>query len=284
MLLSVTAFATETAASWSVFGGNADHNAVVGKAPTTDVTVTALKLLKPDSGWDGVDTVPLMQTVGNVTYAYVLYDGHADGCTLAKINCSANTPYVVWHKQLESKSGFQLSTPLLVQGSNDNSEADDVIYAASNSGAVYKITGLQASDTDATGVEATKIYTVSKGQINTPIVSYGDIFILALGLAMAPLKAAQSRAVITRCRLQTFRVPRMIVTRFSLYPPFTRASTGAVQLLLAKRFTSAATAAISIIVPWETALAQRRIRISMPPASLCPALMEMPLAMCALPL
>lgn len=133
MLLSVTAFATETAASWSVFGGNADHNAVVGKAPTTDVTVTALKLLKPDSGWDGVDTVPLMQTVGNVTYAYVLYDGHADGCTLAKINCSANTPYVVWHKQLESKSGFQLSTPLLVQGSNDNSEADDVIYAASNS-------------------------------------------------------------------------------------------------------------------------------------------------------
>ena len=127
MLLSVTAFATETAASWSVFGGNADHNAVVGKAPTTDVTVTALKLLKPDSGWDGVDTVPLMQTVGNVTYAYVLYDGHADGCTLAKINCSANTPYVVWHKQLESKSGFQLSTPLLVQGSNDNSEADDVI-------------------------------------------------------------------------------------------------------------------------------------------------------------
>lgn len=39
MLLSVTAFATETAASWSVFGGNADHNAVVGKAPTTDVTV-----------------------------------------------------------------------------------------------------------------------------------------------------------------------------------------------------------------------------------------------------
>lgn len=174
MLLSVTAFATETAASWSVFGGNADHNAVVGKAPTTDVTVTALKLLKPDSGWDGVDTVPLMQTVGNVTYAYVLYDGHADGCTLAKINCSANTPYVVWHKQLESKSGFQLSTPLLVQGSNDNSEADDVIYAASNSGAVYKITGLQASDTDATGVEATKIYTVSKGQINTPIVSYGD--------------------------------------------------------------------------------------------------------------
>ena len=74
MLLSVTAFATETAASWSVFGGNADHNAVVGKAPTTDVTVTALKLLKPDSGWDGVDTVPLMQTVGNVTYAYVLYE------------------------------------------------------------------------------------------------------------------------------------------------------------------------------------------------------------------
>lgn len=72
MLLSVTAFATETAASWSVFGGNADHNAVVGKAPTTDVTVTALKLLKPDSGWDGVDTVPLMQTVGNVTYAYAL--------------------------------------------------------------------------------------------------------------------------------------------------------------------------------------------------------------------
>ncbi len=38
-------------------------------------------------------------------------------------------------------------------------------------------------------VEATKIYTISKGQISTPIVSYGVIFILALGLAMAPLKA-----------------------------------------------------------------------------------------------
>lgn len=178
MLLSVTAFATGTAASWSVFGGNADHNAVVDNAPTTGVTVTKINLLNSNSGWDGVDNVPLMQTVGTdndaVTYAYVLYDGHAAGCTLAKINCSADTPYVVWHKQIESASGFQLSTPLLVKGSNDNSEADDVIYAASNSGVVYKIEGLQANDTNATGVTATEIYTVSKGQINTPIVSYGD--------------------------------------------------------------------------------------------------------------
>ena len=105
MLLSVTAFATETAASWSVFGGNADHNAVVGKAPTTDVTVTALKLLKPDSGWDGVDTVPLMQTVGNVTYAYVLYDGHADGCPLQRSIAAQIHPMSFGTSSLRAKAG-----------------------------------------------------------------------------------------------------------------------------------------------------------------------------------
>ena len=170
MVLSVSALA-----AWPVYGGNDDHNAVVDSAPISDTPdITEIDLLNAGSGWDGVDNVPVMQTVGTTTYAYVLYDGHSSGCTLAKINCSDNTPYVVWNKQIESASGFQLSTPLLVPGANEDSEADDVIYAASNSGSVYKITGLQANDSNATGVTATAIFTGAQGQINTPIVKYGD--------------------------------------------------------------------------------------------------------------
>ena len=40
-------------------------------------------------GWDGIDNVPVMETVDGVTYAYVLYDGYSSyGGQLAKINCS----------------------------------------------------------------------------------------------------------------------------------------------------------------------------------------------------
>ena len=166
LLFSVTALATTTTSAWPVYGGNDKHNSVVTSAPTkSKPTVTRIGLQNSGSGWTGVDNVPVMQTVDGTTYAYVLYDGHSAGCMLTKVNCNAGT--IVWEKQLESTSGFQLSTPLLVQGSDANSEADDTIYAASNGGTVYQISGLDA--TAASGVTSTAIYTVSAGQINTPI-------------------------------------------------------------------------------------------------------------------
>ena len=92
------------------------------------------------SGWDGIDNVPVMHTVGNTTYAYVLYDGHAAGARLAKINCNKaienasssdlynNAEVVLWDVPVSTKSGFQLSTPLLVEGNDAASETDDTLY------------------------------------------------------------------------------------------------------------------------------------------------------------
>lgn len=129
MLLSVTAFA-----AWDVYGGNANHNSVVTNAPTT-ATTTALNsyidLSNGGRGWDGVDNVPVMETVDGVTYAYVLYDGYSSyGGQLAKINCSAATPYVVWHKQISASSGFQLSTPYL-------DTTNRAIYIGASNASVY---------------------------------------------------------------------------------------------------------------------------------------------------
>lgn len=125
MLLSVTAFA-----AWDVYGGNANHNSVVTNAPTT-ATTTALNsyidLSNGGRGWDGVDNVPVMETVNGTTYAYVLYDGYSSyGGQLAKINCSAATPYVVWRKQVSAAAGFQLSTPYL------DTDARAIYIGASN--------------------------------------------------------------------------------------------------------------------------------------------------------
>lgn len=129
MLLSVTAFA-----AWDVYGGNANHNSVVTNAPTA-ATTTALNsyidLSNGGRGWDGVDNVPVMETVDGVTYAYVLYDGYSSyGGQLAKINCSAATPYVVWRKQVSAAAGFQLSTPYL-------DTADRAIYIGASNASVY---------------------------------------------------------------------------------------------------------------------------------------------------
>ena len=129
MLLSVTAFA-----AWDVYGSNANHNSVVDSAPTT-ATTTALNsyidLSNGGRGWDGVDNVPVMETVNGTTYAYVLYDGYSSyGGQLAKINCSAATPYVVWHKQISASSGFQLSTPYL-------DTTNRAIYIGASNAAVY---------------------------------------------------------------------------------------------------------------------------------------------------
>ena len=70
MLLSVTAFA-----AWDVYGGNDNHNSVVTNAPTT-ATTTALNsyidLSNGGRGWDGIDNVPVMETVDGVTYALSL--------------------------------------------------------------------------------------------------------------------------------------------------------------------------------------------------------------------
>lgn len=129
MLLSVTAFA-----AWDVYGGNDNHNSVVTNAPTT-ATTTALNsyidLSNGGRGWDGVDNVPVMETVNGTTYAYVLYDGYSSyGGQLAKINCSAATPYVVWHKQISASSGFQLSTPYL-------DTTNRAIYIGASNASVY---------------------------------------------------------------------------------------------------------------------------------------------------
>lgn len=129
MLLSVTAFA-----AWDVYGGNANHNSVVTSAPTT-ATTTALNsyidLSNGGRGWDGVDNVPVMETVNGTTYAYVLYDGYSSyGGQLAKINCSAATPYVVWRKQVSAAAGFQLSTPYL-------DTTNRAIYIGASNASVY---------------------------------------------------------------------------------------------------------------------------------------------------
>ena len=127
MLLSVTAFAADKTTVWPVYGSNANHNSVVDGAPTSATSVTGIDLSNGGSGWDGVDNVPVMETVGETTYAYVLYDGYSRyGGQLAKINCSAATPYVVWHKQVSGASGFQLSTPYL------DTEARAIYIGASN--------------------------------------------------------------------------------------------------------------------------------------------------------
>lgn len=131
MLLSVTAFA-----AWDVYGGNANHNSVVSGAPTNaNPSVTSIDLSNGGRGWDGIDNVPVMETVTengeDVTYAYVLYDGYSSyGGQLAKINCSAATPYVVWRKQVSAATGFQLSTPYL-------DTTNRAIYIGASNASVY---------------------------------------------------------------------------------------------------------------------------------------------------
>ncbi len=160
VVLVVGLMATTAFAAWPVYGGNANHNAVVTSAPTsTAPDIKPVKLINSGSGWSGVDNVPVMETVGGVTYTYVLYDGHAGGAHLAKIKCSDAT--TVWDVQLSTSSGFQLSTPLLDNG---------VIYAALNGGSVIKVSNL--SSTTEAGVKIETIATV-ESQINTPVTIRG---------------------------------------------------------------------------------------------------------------
>lgn len=66
MLFSVTAFAANT--SWPIYGGDLNHTSNVSGAPTS-ITKEISVALTGGSGWDGIDNVPVMQTVGNKTYA-----------------------------------------------------------------------------------------------------------------------------------------------------------------------------------------------------------------------
>jgi len=115
---SLTAFATD----WSTYQGDEKHNGILTDgAPTTiSPSVTQIVLPHNGSGWDGVDSAAVMETTDDgTTYAYVLYDGYtpkedgSGGGRLAKIDCTASTPYVVWDTPITRSSGFQLSSPYL---------------------------------------------------------------------------------------------------------------------------------------------------------------------------
>lgn len=117
MLFSVTAFAANT--SWPIYGGDLNHTSNVSGAPTS-ITKEISVALTGGSGWDGIDNVPVMQTVGNKTYAYVLFDGRGtNGAQVVKYNCTdeeivwTTTAYGNEGTSLNAKSGFQLSTPYL---------------------------------------------------------------------------------------------------------------------------------------------------------------------------
>ena len=65
-MLSTSAFA-----SWNVYGGSNNHNAVVTEAPTTPDKSgldSYIQLHCTGSGWDGVDNVPVLQTVNGTTF------------------------------------------------------------------------------------------------------------------------------------------------------------------------------------------------------------------------
>jgi hypothetical protein len=107
-------------AAWDQYQGNANHNGRIDAATCTPPIATPIAVTNPPlnssgNGWSGVDTEPVMETVttatGDVTYAYVTYNGRSEGTQISKINC--NTGATVWSTQLGSTSGNQLSTPYL---------------------------------------------------------------------------------------------------------------------------------------------------------------------------
>ena len=184
MLLSVSAFA-----AWNGIGGAwRTHNGTVTTAPTAATrTVAKIAMKNSGSGWDGIDNVPVMHTVGNTTYAYVLYDGHAAGARLAKINCNKaienasssdlynNAEVVLWDVPVSTKSGFQLSTPLLVEGTNASSETDDTLYIGLTtttalvekdaSDSIWNVSGGCTVDGSKLKISSTGTYTMSTSNI-----------------------------------------------------------------------------------------------------------------------
>ena len=190
-MLSTSAFA-----SWNVYGGSNNHNAVVTEAPTTPDKSgldSYIQLHCTGSGWDGVDNVPVMQTVNGTTYAYVLYDGYgASGALVAKIRCAENggssivwttDPYGTEGTSLNAKSGFQLSTPYLDDKGTPDDASDDTLYVGTISqyddyeggewltGTGSKVMALTGLDQNKPTV--TNVLTGINGQINTPITTDG---------------------------------------------------------------------------------------------------------------
>ena len=190
-MLSTSAFA-----SWNVYGGSNNHNAVVTEAPTAPDKSgldSYIQLHCTGSGWDGVDNVPVLQTVNGTTYAYVLYDGYgASGALVAKIRCAENggssivwttDPYGTEGTSLNAKSGFQLSTPYLDDNGTPNDASDDTLYVGTISqyddyeggewltGTGSKVMALTGLDQNKPTV--TNVLTGINGQINTPITTDG---------------------------------------------------------------------------------------------------------------
>lgn len=152
LILSITALA-----AWDQYQGNSNHNGRITDAATpygTSPTITNPTLNYSGTGWSGVDTTPVMETVNNITYSYVVYNARSKGIQLSKIKC--NDSSVVWNTQLSTSSGNQLSTPCL---------DDNYVYVGVSGVGVYKVN-------KSTGT-ATLLYSVSN-QINTPIVKSGN--------------------------------------------------------------------------------------------------------------
>ncbi|MER2190764.1 MAG: hypothetical protein ABS951_07365 [Solibacillus sp.] len=153
-LLTVSLAGGASAADWTTYQGNDAHDGII----TDSVRITALTKdeIKQISlhGNGAVNTSPVMQTLTNGdTYGYVLHNGGAvtgnnGGARLTKVK--ANNATQVWSKQLTLAAGFQLSSPLLVQGDNPASEADDTVYVGTTGYAQLlknnELTGTSVSD------------------------------------------------------------------------------------------------------------------------------------------
>lgn len=198
MLFSVTVFA-----DWTVYGGNDNHNSVVTEAPTsTSPTVKEINLLNSGSGWDGVDNVPVMSTIGSTTYAFVMYDGHAAGATLARINCNnviAGTETSAYNLKINDSKTFQLATPLLTKGTAADGSGD-AIYVASTSAAerlaalnddAWTVSGGSKSGSNAVVPTSTTNTTVTLQQTGVDFNS-DDTLRLSLGVYLGTSSAARA--------------------------------------------------------------------------------------------
>ena len=110
VVLSIGVFAT-----WNQNQGNDDHNGQITCTPPPPIA-TPIATAKPalnfsGSGWSGVDTTPVMETINGTTYSYVTYNGRGNGTQLSCIDCNNGT--VEWSTKIANGSANVLSTPYL---------------------------------------------------------------------------------------------------------------------------------------------------------------------------